>query len=196
MEPSALRASGASSGARVALEGLVLTGLVMARWFLKDPCWVLYTDMTAQLVPRSKARVHTRFHELQSLWGHFIPSLNSFLSVLVADNLQVTWSGEGVATQRRTNIYFMTAGNSGTLCSLRWDYKYIWDRKLSIKDVGRRGQSWSLVAMWCEDFRYRRKGHFATAGRVFAAKRKVTCPSLALHLGLRWKCAPKFIKCR
>lgn len=67
MEPSALRASGASSGARVAVEGLVLTGLVMARWFLKDPRWVLYTDMTARLDPRSKARVHTRFRGLQSL---------------------------------------------------------------------------------------------------------------------------------
>lgn len=67
MEPSALRASGGTSGARVAVEGLVLTGLVMARCSPKDPRWVLYTDMTAQLVPRSKARVHTRLRELQSL---------------------------------------------------------------------------------------------------------------------------------
>lgn len=119
MEPSALRASGASSGARVALEGLVLTGLVMARWFLKDPCWVLYTDMTAQLVPRSKARVYTRFHELQSLWGPFIPSLNSFLSVRVADNLQITWSGEGVTTQRKTNIYFIWPLGTVELCARR-----------------------------------------------------------------------------
>lgn len=74
--------SGASSGARVALEGLVLTGLVMARWFLKAPRWVLYIDMTAQLVPSQRHAFTHVFFELQPLWGPFIPSLNSFLSVV------------------------------------------------------------------------------------------------------------------
>lgn len=88
MEPLLVQASGANSGARVTLEGLVLTGLVMARWLLKAPHWVLYTDMTVQLVPSQRhAFTHTRIFSNWSLCGDLsCLGLNSFLSVHLAEN--------------------------------------------------------------------------------------------------------------
>lgn len=53
----------------------MLTGLVMARWFLKDPRWVLYTDMTAPLVPSQR---HTCTHTHTCTFPWFAASVRTF----------------------------------------------------------------------------------------------------------------------
>lgn len=75
MEKLLVRAYRASSGTRVGVEGLVLTGLVMARWFLKDSrCYCTQTWQLRFLVrppligmfsggEHTRARLHTHTHQ-------------------------------------------------------------------------------------------------------------------------------------
>lgn len=52
---------------------------------------------------KAHVRAYTPFLELQPLWGLFIPSLNSFLSVHLGEN-QIMRSAEVLTKQSKTTI--------------------------------------------------------------------------------------------